>query len=137
MRLIQGHAAHIREWTYIGGSASYRRYRRVNEPMNDQPFHPGELDAQRRWGTAGIWDQARQKRLLWDHIPSEFHARLEEAAFFFLATSTPDGRCDCSFKGGGPGLMSSLFAAAERGGARVLYEKIGRASCRERVVIEE
>jgi len=76
--------------------------------MTDQPFHPGELEAQRRWATAGSWDDARRKRLLWDHIPLEFHARLEAATFFFLATGSPDGRCDCSFKGGGPGLIRIL-----------------------------
>lgn len=78
------------------------------ELMTDQPFHPGELEAQRRWATAGSWDDARRKRLLWDHIPLEFHARLEAATFFFLATGSPDGRCDCSFKGGGPGLIRIL-----------------------------
>ena len=35
-------------------------------------------------------------------FPEQFHARIEAAPFFFLATSSPDGRCDCSFKGGGP-----------------------------------
>lgn len=71
-------------------------------------FHAGELDAQHNWGTAGIWDDARKARLLLDHIPQEFHARLENAPFFFLATSAPDGRCDCSFKGGGAGLIRIL-----------------------------
>jgi hypothetical protein len=54
------------------------------------------------------WDEARRQRLLWDRIPGEFHARIEGAPFFFLATSSPDGRCDCSFKGGGPGLIRIL-----------------------------
>ena len=71
-------------------------------------FHPGEQAAQQRWETADLWDSARQERLLWDHIPEAFHSRLEAAPFFFLATSAPDGRCDCSFKGGGPGLIRIL-----------------------------
>ncbi|MDP2322483.1 MAG: pyridoxamine 5'-phosphate oxidase family protein, partial [Gammaproteobacteria bacterium] len=78
--------------------------------MQDQSFHSGEIDAQQRWSTAGMWDEARRERLLWDHIPSQLHARLEGAVFFFLATSSPDGRCDCSFKGGGPGLIRILDA---------------------------
>jgi predicted pyridoxine 5'-phosphate oxidase superfamily flavin-nucleotide-binding protein len=71
-------------------------------------FHSGETEAQRRWRTAALWDQARRERLLWDHIPPELHARIERAPFFFLATSDSEGRCDCSFKGGGPGLIRIL-----------------------------
>lgn len=71
-------------------------------------FHPGEQAAQQRWETADLWDAVRKERLLWDHIPEAFHSRLEAAPFFFLATSAPDGRCDCSFKGGGPGLIRIL-----------------------------
>jgi len=73
-------------------------------------FHLGEQAAQQRWQTAELWDSARKARLLWDHIPEPFQARIEGAPFFFLATSSPDGRCDCSFKGGGPGLIRVLDA---------------------------
>ena len=76
--------------------------------MSQFSFDPGETAAQRRWNTEALWDEARRERLLWDRIPSELHARLEGAPFFFLATSSPDGRCDCSFKGGGPGLVRIL-----------------------------
>lgn len=72
------------------------------------PFHAGEIEAQTRWNTTDLWDEARRQRLLWDHIPQALHARIEGAPFFFLATSAPDGRCDCSFKGGGPGLVRIL-----------------------------
>lgn len=76
----------------------------------DRHFHAGEVSAQRRWNTESIWDEARRSRLLWDHIPAELQARIAGAPFFFLATSSPDGRCDCSFKGGGPGLIRILDA---------------------------
>jgi predicted pyridoxine 5'-phosphate oxidase superfamily flavin-nucleotide-binding protein len=76
----------------------------------DTFFHAGETTAQARWHTAALWDTARRQRLLWDHIPAELHARIEGAPFFFLATSSADGRCDCSFKGGGPGLVRILDA---------------------------
>jgi predicted pyridoxine 5'-phosphate oxidase superfamily flavin-nucleotide-binding protein len=72
------------------------------------PFHSGERQAQQRWNTAALWDDVRRKRLLLDHIPPELHARLEQVPFFFLATSDEHGRCDCSFKGGGPGLIRIL-----------------------------
>jgi len=69
------------------------------------PFHPGEIQAQKRWRTADIWDNARKQRLLWDHIPPEYHSRISSAPFFFLASSDTEGHCDCSFKGGGPGIV--------------------------------
>lgn len=71
-------------------------------------FHAGEQALQQRWATEALWDEARRTRLLWERIPAELHARLEGAPFFFLATSSPDGRCDCSFKGGGPQLVRIL-----------------------------
>ncbi|MCC6531276.1 MAG: pyridoxamine 5'-phosphate oxidase family protein [Burkholderiales bacterium] len=78
--------------------------------MHHQSFHAGEQQAQARWRTAALWDDARKQRLLWDRIPESLHARIEAAPFFFLATSAADGRCDCSFKGGGPGLVRVLDA---------------------------
>ena len=76
--------------------------------MTSLPFHPGELDAQQRWGNPELWTETRINQLIWDRIPEQFHARIEAAPFFFLATGSPDGRCDCSFKGGGSGLVKVL-----------------------------
>lgn len=55
-------------------------------------------------------EPARLTRLLLDRIPPEYHARIEAGQFFFLATSNARGQCDCSFKGGGPGLVRVLDA---------------------------
>ncbi|MBE9503120.1 MAG: pyridoxamine 5'-phosphate oxidase family protein [Proteobacteria bacterium] len=71
-------------------------------------FHEGEVEAQKRWKTGGIWDKARRERLLLDRIPEELIPRIEVMGFFFLATSNKKGECDCSFKGGGPGLIRIL-----------------------------
>lgn len=68
-------------------------------------FSDSEREAQRRWGDPTVWDEARITRLLWQEIPARYHARIEKVPFFFLATSDGNGRCDCSFKGGGPGLV--------------------------------
>lgn len=73
-------------------------------------FGSGELIAQERWGRPELWTEARITQLVWDHIPAELHPRIETAPFFFLATSDAQGRCDCSFKGGGPGLIRMLTA---------------------------
>ncbi len=73
-------------------------------------FSDSEREAQRRWGNPAVWDEARITRLLWNEIPQQFHARLEAVPFFFLATSDRSGRCDCSFKGGGPGVVRIIDA---------------------------
>jgi predicted pyridoxine 5'-phosphate oxidase superfamily flavin-nucleotide-binding protein len=74
----------------------------------DGAFGKGEREAQRRWSRRRSRDPARLERLLLDHIPAEYHARIEAVPFFFLATSNRRGQCDCSFKGGGPGLVRVL-----------------------------
>jgi len=68
-------------------------------------FHPGEIAAQERWQTTHIWDTERRARLLMGHIPESLHMRIQDLSFFFLATSDNNGSCDCSFKGGGPGII--------------------------------
>ena len=73
--------------------------------MTMNSFHKGEQQAQQRWQTAELWDKSRKKRLLWTEIPPDLHSRLNDAPFFFLATCDDNGNCDCSFKGGGPGLV--------------------------------
>lgn len=71
-------------------------------------FHHGELAAQQRWGDPALWTEARKQQLLWENIPAALFPRIEAAPFFFLATSNEHGQCDCSFKGGGPGLVRML-----------------------------
>ncbi len=78
--------------------------------MTSSPFHAGELDAQQRWGNPELWTEARIAQLIWDRIPEQIQPRIVAAPFFFLATSHPDGRCDCAVKGGGPGLGRVLVA---------------------------
>lgn len=74
----------------------------------EDTFSTGELAAQERWGNPELWTEARIAQLIWDRIPEPLHARIGAAPFFFLATSDGGGRCDCSFKGGGPGLVKVL-----------------------------
>jgi len=88
--------------------AFLERLRQRTAASTDPFFHAGECMLQARWETAAIWDAARRQRLLWNEIPSALHARIEAAPFFLLATSDASGRCDCSFKGGGPGIVRML-----------------------------
>lgn len=78
--------------------------------MNDPDFHTGELEAQEKWNTSHIWNNVRREKLLWDRIPESLFSRIENAQFFFLATSNQKGECDCSFKGGGPNIIHILDA---------------------------
>ncbi len=71
-------------------------------------FSTSELAAQDRWGNPELWTEGRLAQLIWDSLPEALHARIEAAPFFFLATSDRQGDCDCSFKGGGPGLVKVL-----------------------------
>lgn len=77
-------------------------------PRRDQVFGPGALSAQERWGDPALWTEGRIAQLIWDHVPAQYHVRLDAASFFFLATSDAQGHCDCSFKGGGPGIVRVL-----------------------------
>ena len=77
-------------------------------PDTARQFHPGEQAAQQRWGRPELWTEQRREQLLWERIPEPLFARIEAAPFFFLATSNALGRCDCAFKGGGPGLVRML-----------------------------
>lgn len=74
----------------------------------DEVFSASEIAAQDRWGNPELWTEARIAQLIWDRLPEPLHARIEAAPFFFLATSDREGRSDCSFKGGGPGLVNVL-----------------------------
>lgn len=66
-------------------------------------FHPGELEAQRRFNDD--WDEAHAVRL--GHIigytlDQEQAHFIDSLAFFFLSTADGQGHCDCSFKGSEP-----------------------------------
>jgi len=80
----------------------------MTHSLKHSVFTQTEQEAQRRWGKPEVWDKARVKRLILDHLPEKYHPRIEALSFFFLATSNRKGECDCSFKGGGPGLVRVL-----------------------------
>lgn len=61
-------------------------------------LHEGELEAQRRFGAEGYWNE-HNLGMIRDHIPPAWAAFLESQAFFFIATANDRGECDCSFKG--------------------------------------
>ena len=70
-------------------------------------FHDGNRELQQRFGSTQLADRLVER--LWrDRLTDEDKAFVESVGFFFLATADPEGRPDCSFKGGTPGFVRVL-----------------------------
>jgi len=67
-------------------------------------YHAGNRDLQRRFGSTKLADRLFEKthRTQFNEGDKTF---IEGATFFFLATADPNGRPDCSFKGGPAGFV--------------------------------
>lgn len=61
-------------------------------------LHAGEREAQRRFGAEGYWND-HNLGMIRDQLPPVWAAFLEAQAFFFIATASAQGECDCSFRG--------------------------------------
>lgn len=66
-------------------------------------YHEGNRQLQDTFGSRGLADrlEAKIRRDRFNEDDARFIASL---SFFFLATADPEGRPDCSFKGGPPGF---------------------------------
>lgn len=65
-------------------------------------FHSGELDAQRRFNKGVNWGQrsiAGLNQMFKEAIDDETAYFIEGQKYFFIATSSSNGECDCSFRG--------------------------------------
>ncbi len=67
-------------------------------------FHNGNRDLQDLFGSRALADRLVE-RLRHSEFTDDDKAFIESLEFFFLATSDPIGRPDCSFKGGAPGFV--------------------------------
>jgi hypothetical protein len=67
-------------------------------------YHSGNLSLQEHFGSRALADRllARTHRT---EFTDDDKAFIESRPFFFLATASPDGAPDCSFKGGAPGFV--------------------------------
>lgn len=67
-------------------------------------YHAGNRDLQAHFGSTALADRLVEKlhRVAFTEADQQFIHGLD---FFFLATATPDGQPDCSFKGGPPGFV--------------------------------
>lgn len=64
-----------------------------------QALHPGEIEAQARFGGAERWTEARLGRFLKEAIDEETAFWIEGLPFCFIATADAAGHCDCSYRG--------------------------------------
>ena len=76
--------------------------------MSDRAaYHDGSRRLQDQFETRRIADRLEQVTYSVD-LDDGDRAFIESAAMFFLATADPDGRPDCSYKGGMPGFVNVL-----------------------------
>ena len=66
-------------------------------------YHNGNRELQGLFGSTALADRLEQ-RLRHSEFTEDDKAFIESLEFFFLATATPIGQPDCSFKGGPPGF---------------------------------
>jgi predicted pyridoxine 5'-phosphate oxidase superfamily flavin-nucleotide-binding protein len=67
-------------------------------------FHNGNRELQEAFGSTALADRLVE-RLRRSEFTDDDKAFIESLEYFFLATSDPAGRPDCSFKGGAPGFV--------------------------------
>ncbi|MDP1757669.1 MAG: hypothetical protein Q8L38_09545, partial [Pseudohongiella sp.] len=60
--------------------------------------HEGELEAQRRFGAEGYWND-HNLGMIRDHLPSNRSANQEVQSIFCIATANDRWECDCCFRG--------------------------------------
>lgn len=70
-------------------------------------FHQGNRDLQAEFGSTALADRLVE-RLRHSAFTDDDKTFIENAEFFFLATASPDGQPDCSFKGGPKGFVRVL-----------------------------
>lgn len=67
-------------------------------------FHQGNRDLQQQFGSTALADRLVE-RLRHSEFNDDDRAFIHSVEFFFVATASPDGHPDCSFKGGPPGFV--------------------------------
>ncbi len=79
-------------------------------------FHPGELDVQAQFNKKRNWNDnslAGLNRMFKETIDDETAYFIEGQKYFFIATASENGECDCSFRGTEQGtdnrLLQSVF----------------------------
>lgn len=72
-------------------------------------FHDASRSLQDRFDSRRLADRIAE-RLVRDALSDDDQAFIARQAMFFLATVSPDGQPECSYKGGAPGFVQVLDA---------------------------
>jgi uncharacterized protein len=72
--------------------------------MSDGTYHSGNRELQNRFGTQRLADRIDEK-LVRQTVDDKTRELIERQDMFFLATADAEGRPQCSYKGGAPGLV--------------------------------
>jgi uncharacterized protein len=72
------------------------------------PYHEGSRRLQDAFDARRIADRLDEKFVQRGFIDADDRAFIERMDMFFLATADPDGRPQCSYKGGEPGFVRVL-----------------------------
>jgi uncharacterized protein len=67
-------------------------------------YHAGNRELQSHFGSTALADRLVEKTHRTEFSADDI-AFIQGSTYFFLATADPDGRPDCSFKGGPPGFV--------------------------------
>jgi predicted pyridoxine 5'-phosphate oxidase superfamily flavin-nucleotide-binding protein len=73
----------------------------------DGLYHDGQRSLQDRFDTERLATRIEEKRVR-DRMDDDDRAFIERCDMLFLATADPDGRPNCSYKGGDPGFVRVL-----------------------------
>lgn len=73
-------------------------------------YHSGNRDLQDRFHSSALAERLLEKTHRTSFTGDDV-AFIQAQSFFFLATATPDGAPDCSFKGGAPGFVRVIGPA--------------------------
>ena len=70
-------------------------------------YHRGNRELQAAFGSTALADRLVE-HIRRSHLNEADIEFIEQRPYFFLATASPDGHPDCSFKGGWPGFVKVL-----------------------------
>lgn len=89
----------------------------------DNPLgHAGELDLRQRFPSRYQWDDHSLSAMMSPVIQVSLARFIEASPFFFIATSSAEGHCDCSFRGQEHDASGNpLPAVRVTDGGRVLF----------------
>ncbi|GEO84823.1 MULTISPECIES: pyridoxamine 5'-phosphate oxidase family protein [Alphaproteobacteria] len=89
-----------------------REQQSAREFVPDNPLgHAGELGMRARFPSQYDWDEHSLAAMMSPVIQTSLARFIEAVPFFFIATASPEGHCDCSFRGREQDASGNLLPA--------------------------